>query len=164
MTLYSRYASNFFQQRRKHPFSLSDQQFKALQDLKQDKIKAIVVMNKSSYLSKMCDIVSDSTKFQSCNLDNNISYLAKFQRFFQGILDNDDYKQLYPSSISALAMYGLPKVYKPAVPLLLIFSAIGCFNHEATKWLTGKLSFFWDHPTDIKDSFKFIDNIKDKCF
>ena len=61
-------------------------------------------------------------------------------------------------------MLGLPKVHKPAVPLRPIFSAIGSFNHEAAKWLTGKLSFLRDHPTNIKDSFKFIDNIKDKCF
>ena len=37
MTLYNRYTGNFFQQRRKHSFSLSDPQIKALQDLKQDK-------------------------------------------------------------------------------------------------------------------------------
>ena len=28
----------------------------------------------------------------------------------------------------------------------------------------GKLSFFRDHPTNLKDSFRFIDNIKNKCF
>ena len=62
-------------------------------------------------------------------------------------------------------MYGLPKVHKPAVPLRPILSAIGSFNHEAAKWLTSKLSFLRDHPTNnIKHCFKFIDNIKDKCF
>ena len=70
MTLYSRYTGNFFQQRRKHPFSLSGEQFKTLQNLKQDKSiivstldigNGVVVTNKSSYLSKMYDILSDST-------------------------------------------------------------------------------------------------------
>ena len=46
-------------------------------------------------------------------------------------------------------------------PILL---AICSFNHEATKWLTRKLSFLRDHPTNIKNSFRFIDNIKNKCF
>ena len=73
---------------------LSDEQFDALQNLKQDKSiivsrldkgNGVVVMNKSSYLSKMYDILSDSIKFQSCKLDNNISYLAKFQRFLQSL-------------------------------------------------------------------------------
>ena len=50
------------------------------------------------------------------------------------------------------------------MPLRPILSAIGSFNHEAAKGLTGKLSFLRDHSTNIKDSFKFIDNIKDKCF
>ena len=61
-------------------------------------------------------------------------------------------------------MYGLPKVQTLAVPLRPILSAIGSFNHEAAKWLTGKLSFLRDHPTNIKNSIKFIDNIKNKCF
>ena len=70
-------------------------------------------MNKSSYLSKMYDILGDGTKFQSCKLDNKILYLAKFQRFLrslkaEGILDNDDSKQLYPSSTSTSTVYGLP--------------------------------------------------------
>ena len=126
-------------------------------------------MNKSSYLSKMYDILSDGTKFQSCKLDNKILYLAKFQRFLQslkaeGILDNDDSKQLYLSSTSTSTVYGLPKVHKPAVTLRPILSAIGSFNHEAAKLLTSKLSFLRDHSTNIKDSFKFFGNIKDKCF
>ena len=105
---------------------------------------------------------SDSTKFQNCRLDN-------FQRFLRslkadGILDNDDYKQLYPSSTSTPAMYGFLKVHIPAALLRPILLAIGSFNHKAAKWLLGKLSFLRDHPTNIKDSFKFIDNIKDICF
>ena len=90
MTLYNRYTGNFFQQRQKHPFSLSDEQFKALQNLKQDrsvivsrldKGDGVFVMNKCSYLFKIYDILSGSTKFQSCKLDKNILYFAKFQRF-----------------------------------------------------------------------------------
>ena len=70
----------------------------------------------------MYDILSDCTKFPSFKLDNNILYLAKFLRFLRSlkaedILDNDDYKQLYPSFTSTPAMYDLPKVHKPAVPL-----------------------------------------------
>ena len=118
---------------------LSDLQFKALQNLTQDKSViasrsdksySVVVMNNSSYLSKMYDILSDSNKFQSCKIDNNILYLAKFQRFLRsleadGILDNNDYKQLHPSSTRIPAMYGLPKVREPSVPLRPILSAIG---------------------------------------
>ena len=60
-------------------------------------------------------------------------------------------------------MYCLLKVHTPAVPLRPILSAIDSFNCEAANWLKGKLSFLRDHPTNVKDSFKFIDNIKDKC-
>ena len=65
---------------------------------------------------------------------------------------------------SKSSMYGLPKVHKPAVPLKTILSATGSFNHKAAKWLTGKISSLRDHSTNLKNSFKFIDNIKDKCF
>ena len=37
MTLYNKYTGNFFQQLRKRPFFLLDEQFKALQNLKQNK-------------------------------------------------------------------------------------------------------------------------------
>ena len=36
-------------------------------------------------------------------------------------------------------------------------------NYEK-EWLTGKQSFPGDHPTNLKDFFRFIDNIKDECF
>ena len=69
------------------------------------------------------------------------------------MLNNDDYP-----SISTPAMYSLPKVHKPAVPLRPIFLALCSFNHEAAKWLTGKLSFLRDYPTNLNDSFRFINN------
>ena len=64
---------------------------------------------------------------------NNISFPSKFQSFLRsfkadGILDNDDCKQLYPSSTNTPAMYGLPKIHKLAVPLRPIFSAISKLN------------------------------------
>ena len=66
---------------------------------------------------------------------DSFSSFSKFLRSpkAKGILDNDDYKQLYHSSTSTPAMYGLPKVHKPAVPLRPILSAIYSFNHEAAK-------------------------------
>ena len=61
-------------------------------------------------------------------------------------------------------MYGLSEVHKLAAPLRPILLAIGSFNHKAAKWLTGKLSSLRDHPTNVRDSFKFIDNIKDEGY
>ena len=112
----------------------------------------------------MYDIHSDSAKFQSCKLNNNISYLAKFPRFFgnlkaNGMLNNDYSKQLYPSSTSTTAIYGLPKVHKPAAPLRPVLLAIGSFNREAAKWLT---YLFLKISSNLKDFFKFVDNIKYK--
>ena len=87
----------------------------------------------------MYDIFSNST-------DNNNSNHAKFLRFLRslkvdGILINDNHKQLHHFSANTPVTYGLPKVRKPVVPLRTILSARGSFNHEAAKLLKGKLSF-----------------------
>ena len=78
------------------------------------------------------------------------------------MLNNNDYKQLLRSSTSTQALYGLPKVHKPAVPLGPILSAISSFNHKAVKGLPSKLFLLRDHPTNFDYSFTFMDNIKDK--
>ena len=59
-------------------------------------------------------------------------------------------------------MYGLPKIHKPTVPLRPILSATGSYNQECAKWLLQNLAFLREHPTNLKDSFTFVDNIKDK--
>ena len=81
MSLYERYVTTFFQQKGRHPSSLSEVQRNALQSLrddsaivisKPDKGNGIVIMNKSDYFSKMLPILNDKTKFSRVKSDNNL--------------------------------------------------------------------------------------------
>ena len=68
---------------------------------------------RSLFLFKLYDIFSNST-------DKNNSNHAKFLRFLRslkvdGILINDDHKQLHHFSANTPVTYGLPKVRKPAI-------------------------------------------------
>ena len=114
-----------------HPSSLSEMQRNALQSLrddssivisKPDEGNGVVIMNKSDYHAKMLHILDDKTKFSRVKSDNNLSNLSRFQRFLRRLkskklLEEDDYRRIYPSATSLPAMYGLPKIHKPTVPL-----------------------------------------------
>ena len=176
MGLYERYVPTFFQEKGRHPSSLSEMQRNALQSLrddssivisKPDKRNEVVIMNKSDYHSKMLHILDDKTKFSRVKSDNNLSNLSRFQRFLRclkskKLLEEDDYRRIYPSATSLPAMYGLPKIHKPTVPLRSILSATESYNQECAKWLSQNLGFLREHPTNLKDSFTFFNDMKDK--
>ena len=115
----------------------------------------------------MLHILDDKTKFSRVKSDNNLSNLSRFQRFLRRLkskklLEEDDYRRIYPSATSLPAMYGLPKIHKPTVPLRPTLSATGSYNQECAKLLSQNLGFLREHPTNLKDSFTFVNNMKDK--
>ena len=157
MGLSERYVTTFFQQKGRHPSSLSEEQRNALQSLrddssivisKPDKGNRVVIMNKRDYHSKMLHIFNDKTKFSRVKSDYILSNLSRFHRFLRRLkskkfLEEDDYGRIYPSetSLPATGMYGLLKIHKPTVPLRPILSATGSYNHECAKWLSQNLGF-----------------------
>ena len=102
MGLYERYVTTFFQQKGRHPSSLSEMQRNALQSLrddssivisKPDKGNGVVIMNKSDYQAKMLHILDDKTKFSRVKSDNNLSNLSRFQKTEQNRFILSHYKQ-----------------------------------------------------------------------
>ena len=90
--------------------------FESMIVFKLDETNDAVVVNKPYYLSKVYDISS-----QHCKSNNNISYLAKFQRFqgleAGGILDNDDYRHcIFLLPVLQLCIVK-QKVQKPSIPV-----------------------------------------------
>ena len=122
-------------------------------------------MNNSDYHSKMLHILNDKTKFSRVKSDNNLFNFSRFQKFLRclrskKLLEED--RRMFPSATSLPTMYGLPKLHKPTVPPRPILSATGSCNQECAKWLSQNLGFLREHPTNLKDSFTFINNMKDK--
>jgi len=121
----------------------------------------VVILNRTDYVSKMEDILSDASKFSLSSNDGNLQNLTKFQRFLcrlqkNNSLSEEDYHPMYPTSASTPSLYRLPKTHKPGNPMRPIISAEGSFNHEAAKWLSNVLAPFRHHSTIVRDTFSFV--------
>ena len=113
----------------------------------------------------MEDILNDHKTFKKVPFDDIIGNLQKFQQFLyrlkkNGCLDDNVYQSLRPTAASTPTLYGLPKLHKSGIPLRPILASTGSFTYKSAKWLTDKLASLRDHPTNLKDSFKFIDQIR----
>ena len=90
LNLYNRYISGFFKQRKHHHADMSKELMEVHNSLrndnsiivtKPDKGNGVVVLNRTDYVSKMEDILSDASKFSLSSNDDNLQNLTKFQRF-----------------------------------------------------------------------------------
>jgi len=136
---------------------------------KPDKGNGVVLLNRTDYVSKMEDILSDASKFSLSSNDDNLQNLTKFQRFLYRLqknysLSEEDYHRMYPTSASTPSLHGLPKTHKPGNPMRPIISAVGSFNHEAAKWLSNVLAPLRHHSTVVRDTFSFVKDIQNTIF
>ena len=156
-------------------FSKSD--FNLLKDLgkdkdivvcKPDKGRGVVLLNKTDYITKMKDILSDFTKFTLCQFDDVFSVTQKIEdkvsRFLRklttlGTIDNDDLRRLMPHGSSPAVMYGLPKVHKAGVPLRPILAAYNTPSFHLAKFVVPILSEFTVNEYTLKNSYEFFDSM-----
>ena len=174
LNLYNKYVSSFFYLRKHSNANLLPEEKEVLENLKKDntivlckpdKTKGVTILNKSDYIGKMEDILNDDKTFKKVPFDDNIGNLQKFQQFLyrskkNGCLDDDVYQSLRPTAASTPTLYGLPKLHKTGIPLRPILASTGSFTYKSAKWLSDKLASLRDHPTNLKDSFEFMDQIR----
>ena len=115
----------------------------------------------------MQTILCDTNKFHPCNNDNNVANLLKFQNFLghlkgEKAINEDTYRQIYPTAAYTPTMYGLPKIHKPDMPLRPILSSIGSFGYDCAKWLSDSLSELRHHETCVKDTLTFLSLLQDR--
>ena len=113
----------------------------------------------------MLKILNNRTKIVPVEKDDNLQQLDQFQTHIRclkgkGVITNEDYQRIYSTSAAIPTMYGLPKVHKDGTPLRPILASTGSFNHECAKWLSDILSPLRSHSTNLKDTFSFIDIVK----
>jgi len=178
MSLHGRYVSTFFHERKSHTCAMSENESNALHVLrkdsnivisKPDKGNGVVVLNSADYVAKMQTILRDTNKFQPCDNDNNVTNLLKlpFQNCLRHLkgeeaINEDTYRQIYPTAAYTPTMYGLPKIHKPDMPLRQILSSIGSFSYDCAKWLSGSLLELRHHETCVKDTLTFLSLLQDK--
>jgi hypothetical protein len=138
---------------------------------KPDKGSGIVVLDRSDYITKMDDVLSDHTKFISLGPVSEFDFTAKIEMAFQRRLSRllkdksitlSVYNQIRPTGSQRPKLYGLPKTHKPNCPLRPILSMIGSPQHKLAKYLTSLLTPVSDRFSKyvVKDSFSFVELIK----
>ena len=92
--------------------------------LRPDKGSGVVILNKSDYITKMKDILSDKTRFLCDEKGKGMTLKTKnqvlkalIQLLSDGIIDRTLHTSLRPRGSNLPRMYGLPKVHKKSIPL-----------------------------------------------
>ncbi len=133
-----------------------------------DKGNATVVLNKTDYIQKMNDILSDNLHFAKLGEINPTEARAKkFKKFLRTLkasrtFDDTFCTFLSPSDPRTPQLYGLVKVHKPAknYPCRPIVSAINAFNYNLGKFLVWIITpYLTSHDSYIKDAADFVSKV-----
>ena len=155
--------------------NISKKEYQALKELKEDKSRVIltidkgvslVIMDRTEYNKKAEELLNtgtykeiseDPTKKQKNKL---ISILKNIKA--EGGLNEETYRRLYPTAAVPSKFYGLPKIHKPGIPLRPIVSSIGAATYntakELAKILKPLVGMSAHHVHNTRD---FVEQIKD---
>ena len=134
-----------------------------------DKGRGVVILNKSDYISKMNNILSDSSKFVKVNEPlQKVAFRTedKLNRLLNklknsGLIENSLYQSLHSTGSTVGTLYGLPKVHKGAhVPLRPIMAAYNLPNAKLAKFLANLLTPIMSNEFTISNSFEFCKGLK----
>ena len=99
-----------------------------------DKGRAVVILNRNEYVTKMSVILGDTSKFISLGpvetTDNTVKAEKQLADSLKQLLENFeicevDFKSMVPVGTNRPRMYGVPKIHKSGVPLRPILSVGG---------------------------------------
>ena len=94
MTLYHKYKSSFYYERKRNEVGLTQDENETLEKLskdksiiicKADKGNSVAVLDRNDYTRKMNNILLDKSKFKKVSKDSNLDDLVKFQRFLYNL-------------------------------------------------------------------------------
>ena len=132
-----------------------------------DKGRGIVIMNKSDYINKINDILSDKTKFTI--IDRDVQALTRslqdrinnFLRELKkkNIISESDYTRCYASGSDVGYLYGLVKTHKPNAPIRPIVSSYNMHNYHFSKFIIPLISHLATSDYVLNNSYQFVDQI-----
>ena len=124
-------------------------------------------------------MIGDGTKFQkrdrfigSARTDITIFRERQLQNYLLGLknaklIDDNVYDRIYPRGSLPARIYGQPKMHKldnnlsqQVPPFRIIVSSIGSYNYDIAKYLTEILSPLIPSEHSSKDTFQFIEDLK----
>ena len=137
--------------------------------MKADKVRGVVIMNKSKYLEK-CLTLLNSEQFIRLNEDPIKTNERKVQRLLRKIkpnLTDQEYKRLYPSGSAPGKFYSTAKLHKISIndgvdklTIRPITSNIGTPTYQLGKYLAKLLSPLADWKYTVTSTKDFIEKIK----
>ncbi|CAH8519337.1 unnamed protein product, partial [Heterobilharzia americana] len=138
--------------------------------LSSDKGECVTLVNKTDYVTKMLEILSDNWKFiLDSNAKDQTSYIEKqmVQQLKQLLkakyIDETTFKSIKPIGSQIAKLNGRAKIHKPGVPLRLILSMINSPYHKVAQWLCGFLELLRKRLGEhtVSDTFQFVRNLTD---
>ena len=163
--------------------NISKEEAKAIQDLKRDQEKIILitdkgmsmtVLDKEDYIKKSEDLLKQTT-YRELAADPTNKYknkLINLQKTIksEGGINNKTYKRLYPTGAVSPKYYGLPKIHKAGVPLRPIISSRGSATYETAKDLAkiikplvGRSPHYVQNNKDFLECIRNIKLQPDEC-
>ncbi|CAF1601783.1 unnamed protein product, partial [Didymodactylos carnosus] len=129
-----------------------------------DKGRAVVILNKIDYNTKMESILNDTGAFKIIESDPTLKKEDMLQHKLlklrnSGFITDAEYIYARPVGSGPGKAYGLPKIHKKDLPLRPIISTCNTFNYKLSKLLAKKLGHLRISPNIINDTFKFVDEI-----
>lgn len=133
---------------------------------KADKGNVTVAINKSEYLKKTYDLLSDSNTYEilpsdpTSKIQNRMNkLLKKFENL--KVITKDELKMLKCENGIFPKLYCLPKIHKPNVPLRPIVSFVGSPAYKLSKHLANLLKFaFQKDQYHTQDSFEVASQLQ----
>ena len=129
--------------------NITKQEVQALVELKKDQSRVILtadkgvaidIMDKEEYKKKAQILLEDKGTYKTLKADPTnrmktklINLLKKIK--WEGGINDNQYKKMYPTGAVPPKFYGLPKVHKRGIPLRPIVSSKGSISYEVAKEL-----------------------------
>ena len=123
-----------------------------------DKGVALIVMDKTEYITKCEPLLQDNSVYQHLSKDTSPAIHKKLVKILQDNKNNNftsetEYTQLrlHGSNLPTARFYGLPKIHKNNMPMHPIVSACGTATYNTAKFITKNSSkLLWQHFVLVK--------------
>ena len=134
-----------------------------------DKGKGVAILDKQDYKDKILKYLNESGNFISINEDLIKSSMKEESRINSkideavkaGLIIKEMSSNLQAKGTRPGVVYGLPKVHKPGLPLRPIVSFVQTASYNLANWLASFIKPLANNINTIKDSFSFVQKIKD---
>ena len=141
---------------------------------KPDKGKGVVIIDKTSYIDKMSEMIEDSSKFEEITDMPFSKYTWKIEDRLNNFLrkvkeklsiSGDTLKTLHASGCAPGILYGLPKVHKPDFATNFqfrpIFAAYNNPCYKLAKFLVPYLTPYASNEYSLSNSYTFVSQLSE---